>query len=333
MWVLTNVQQLNMHGLVALSINEPLSQVVLDGHDTRLLQHYITSTSLTISTDAETTTLWQDTVPRLARQHPFLMHGILACAELHLAYLYPAEERDHVLRASMHQELAMPIFRSAIANVDKDNCHAILAFSHALVIYTWASEKQDERLLLVEADRQDILPPWLYFLRGGCELFCKVWHQVETGPVWALASACGIPLVVPDSKTDLVVYLLSAIPEQTSPGAWTLEECKIYHDAAVQLGTAFSSTPPTEIFTTWDALRIWPMYISVEFYALLQRLHSGALILLAHFCILLQRVESHWYFEGRATRLLSTILRRLDRRWHHYIKWPLQEVGLSSVLA
>lgn len=260
------------------------------------------------------------------------MHGILACAGLHLSYRCPAQAREYSIAAGIHQDIAMPLFRSTIAHADQENCHACLIFSHLLVICTWASEKQDERLLLVEADGDDVLPPWLYFLRSGCSLLCNVWDCIEAGPVKALALAWEIPIAAPKSKTDLVVNLLSAIPEPSSADAWPDEECKIYHDAAVELGKAFVSTPLTEEFTTWDALRIWPMYASVEFCTLLKSWHPGALILLAHYCILLQRVESHWYFDGRATRLLSTILRHLDVRWHQYIEWPLQEIGVSSVM-
>jgi hypothetical protein len=254
---------------------------------------------------------------------------MLACAGLHLAYLYPGKEREYSIAARTHQDIAMPLFRSAIGKVNQDNCHACLVFSHLLVIYTWVSERQDERLLLVGADGEDILPPWLYFLRSGCSLFCHIWDDVETGPIKALALAWDLPVAPPKAKTDLVIRLLSALPAHSSPDAWLDEEYKIYHDSAVELGTAFAATPLSENYTTWDALRIWPMYASVDFFALLKSWHPGALILLAHYCILLQRVESNWYIEGRASRLLSTILHHLDSKWHQYIKWPLQEIGIT----
>lgn len=314
------------YSLVAPLIDEPLHNDMLDEPDTALLRHYITSTSLSIAPDAETKTLWQDVAPRLAHRHTFLMHGILACAGLHLAHLNPVQQREHAIRASSHQDRAMPLFRSAVANVDWDTCEAVFLFSHLLVIYSWASEKQDERLLLVQANGQDPLPPWLYFLRSGCSLLCNVWDRIESGPVRPLASAWEIPKAMRASEPEFMMKLLSVIPEQTSPDAWTVEECQIYRDAAAVLGRAFACTHPSEAFTTWDALRVWPMYSSVEFFELLQRWHPGALILLAHYCILLERVEWHWYFEGRATRLISTIIPRLDTRWHCYIQWPLEEI-------
>lgn len=274
--------------------------------------------------------LWQTTVPDIACQCPFLLHGILACAGLHLAHLYPAQEQEYTIAARKHQDIALPLFRKTVDNIDPDNCHAFFAFSHLLVIYTWAAEKHDDLLLLVSTDEEDTIPPWLYFLRNGCSLLCKVWDSIENGPVKALASAWEIPSAEPKAKTTLVTHLLSAVPDRTSPDSWSSEVCKIYLDAALELEKAFASTPASEYYTTWDALRIWPMYASVQFFALLKTWHPGALILLAHYCILLQRVESNWYFEGRASRLLLTILNHLDAKWHQYIKWPLQEIGVSQ---
>lgn len=315
-----------------MSISEPLPHAILDDSDSHLLQHYISSTSLTLAWDLETKVIWQDIVPQLAQQNPFLMHGILACAGLHLAYLYPDQERQYSIVAGIHQDIAMPLFRSVIASVDANNCHATLVFSHLLVIYSWASEKQDSRLLLVEAEGDDLLPPWLYFIRSGCSLLCKVWDCLESGPIKALVNAWGIPIKAPLSRTELVIHLLSAIPEESSPDAWLAEECKIYHDAAVELGTAFASTPLSTNYTTWDTLRIWPMYTKMEFFELLRTWHPGVLILLAHYYILLKKIEEHWYFEGRAKPLLSTVWRRLEPKWHQYIAWPLQEIGVNPTI-
>lgn len=301
--------------------------------ETILFEHFITSTSLTLATNYETRVLWQTTVPRLAHKHRFLLHGLLACAGLHLAYLNPTQATEFTIAARSQQDIAMPLYRSAMNNVDVGNCDACLAFSHILVIYTWASEKEDERLLLVEPEGEDVLPTWLYFIRSGCSLMCHVWDDILAGPVEVLASQWDIPITPPTVRTDLVVHLFSAVPECSSPEAWPEEEIKIYRAAAVELGTAFACTPLVDNYTTWDTLRIWPMYASADFFALLRTWHPGALILLAHFCLLLQRVEKNWYFEGRASRLLFTILQHLDAKWHRYIQWPLGEIPIRPGMA
>jgi hypothetical protein len=303
--------------------------MLLDDSDNALLRHYISSTSITIA-DENSEALWQDTVPQLARRNPFLMHGILACSALHLAYKTPSHQLEYLVKATSHQHIAMPQFRSAIAHVNEENCHSVMVFSHLLVIYSFALESQDERLLIVDANGPDILPSWLHFLRNGCLMVCTVWDQIVAGPIKDLAEQWEVPVeVLEDGQTPLERYLLSVIPPQSAEDAWPEEVCRVYSETAIALGRAFSCTRALGgKLTTWDALRIWPMLISVEFIELLREWHPGALILLAHYCILLKKVESHWYFEGRATKLLSTIVHRMDLRWHCYIRWPLEEMEI-----
>lgn len=43
----------------------------------------------------------------------FLMHGILACSALHLAYLDPSRRPKYVVEALGHQDRAIPGFRQA----------------------------------------------------------------------------------------------------------------------------------------------------------------------------------------------------------------------------
>ncbi|KFY02230.1 hypothetical protein O988_02303 [Pseudogymnoascus sp. VKM F-3808] len=305
-----------------------LLQSQLDESDSALLHHYITYTSLTLAADARTKYMWQVTVPHIASQFPFLLHGILACTALHLAYLDPGRGRELMIRGRAHQDRAMPLFRSAIESPNKDNCDAVFAFSHLLVIYSFAAEREDDQLFLVESNALDTLPSWLYFIRCGCVMLCDVWDQLESGPVGSLVSACEIPITFSeDEQEPLIDLLLSAIPSQGSEDSWSEDVCKIYRDAATELGVAFASTQdPNSGFAAWDALRIWPMRISDAYLNLLGQKHPGALILLAHYCILLQRLNSHWYFEGRAKRLLLTAMSCLDTRWHHFIERPLAEI-------
>lgn len=52
---------------------------------------------------------------------------------------------------------------------------------------------------------------------------------------------------------------------------------------------------------------------------LLSTWHPGTLILLAYYCMIFQKVEAHWYLDGRATGLLSIIVQNLDVQWHHQV--------------
>lgn len=319
--------------ILDISIEEPQCAHILSGEkDVFLFRHFISHTAATIATDSITLRLWKEAVPLLSHSHPFLLHGILAISALHLAHLTSTTfslHSEYLLSAITHQDTAMPDFRTSIAAVTPETSHAVFTFSHLLVLYGFASESQDERLLIV-SPAPDLTPTWLHFLRAGCELLCHVWDDLEAGPVKALVSAWDIPELVEDREktAPLVERLLSYIPSKEWDDAWSEDEMKIYRETATSLARAFVSEAHGISFSTWDALRIWPMCISKEYLELVRNQHPGALILLAHYCVLLKGVEGNWYFDGRATRLMKSIVSCLDRKWMDALGWPMGEIGM-----
>ncbi|KAH8603109.1 hypothetical protein B0O99DRAFT_605140 [Bisporella sp. PMI_857] len=306
-------------------------------NDDTLLHFYTTSTWSTLA-DTATAEVWQSTMPQLGQRFPFVMHGILACTALHIAHFRPCHQQDALLLASKHQAIALPLYRAAIENVNVENCDAIYAFAHLLAIYSFASSRQDEELLFVSNKEQNVIPSWLYFMRAGCLILCEVWAQLTEGLMKGLASVWDEPVeeALQETVEDLVlhpllIYLLSIIPEPTSADVWSEEISQIYRDAALELTRAFSHTQYLgRQFTTWHALRVWPMQLSLAYLNLLSSRHPAALILMAHFCIILKKLECKWYFEGRATSLLNTVMSCLDQKWHHYIKTQLEDFGKQS---
>jgi hypothetical protein len=298
-----------------------------------LLQHYRTSTSETIATDADDVVLWKHTVVELASDHGFLMSGILSLTALHLAHLQPERRCDYAIRAGEYQDQAMPLFRKAIAQPDGENCDAILVFTHLLVLYSLASQRQPQpqpqqgceySLFLATNDPTDVVPTWLYLIRNGCCMLCDYWDVVGNGPCKTLTLAWDAPFDMDASsggRDDLVFEdLRSKISIWSVENGWSEDVRTVLQGAASELALAFACSASTpETFTTWDALRVWPMRISAEFIELLQALHPVALVLLAHYCLLLRRIESKWYFDGQATRLLGNIAQRLDPKWQSWL--------------
>ena len=102
--------------------------------------------------------------------------------------------------------------------------------------------------------------------------------------------------------------------------------------ALVELSRAFSKAQAARsrsVFTIWTAIYIWPVQVSQDYLDLLKNRDPAALILLAHYCILLEPLESHWYMNGYSKRLLSRIYNQLDQEWRQCLHWPLEEIGLQ----
>ncbi|KAL5334991.1 hypothetical protein BJX70DRAFT_391020 [Aspergillus crustosus] len=322
---------------------------VLHITDTSLLTHYFTATHHTFITGPETTHLWASVIPTLATQHDFLLHGLLACTALHKAYLSPDADtkRQYTLLAYKHQAIALPEFQLTITNPTEENCHALLAFSHLLIIYSFASSSTDiddpETQISPffqdpndnEPDMQP-LPNWLYFIRGSCSMLQSVMRSILAGPGHVLINAWGSRPREENyggRETVLLRHLLSILPSPSLPISteqhiWTDINIQIYTAAAKQLNTTFlylQHRAPEHI-TAWNILRVWPMTVSLEYFTLLQQNHPGALILLAHYCILLRRMERYWYFEGKAAALVRLIRRRLGGEWRGWVEGAMESV-------
>ncbi|KAL2812784.1 hypothetical protein BDW59DRAFT_36664 [Aspergillus cavernicola] len=327
----------------------------LDADNAAILDHYFQHTYQTFVTSTETEHIWRRVVPNLASQHDFLLHGLLACTALHQAYLHrhnPARVEEYVLRACALQEIALPGFRTAIETPSKENCDAILSFAYLLVVYSFASTccyspaspadipEATTSLFLIEngtgekstIQPKTILPNWLYLLRGGCSMICDEWESIREGPVRALSDAWDIDLETSDERdTDLLARLLAVIPTTGSTDDdeyWSETITAIYTRAAIQLSRSFAYLHRTQRspITTWDVLRVWPMEVSMEYMNLLHQEHPGALILLAHYCILLKYMEGYWYFDTKAKLLICTIQKMLGARWGGFIQGALDTV-------
>jgi hypothetical protein len=197
------------------------------------------------------------------------------------------------------------------------------------------------------------LPTWLYFLRNGCVLLFSVWDAVEFGLVYEMAASWDIPIPISASESphtfSLISYFNTLIPSTTittdfasnneDNTLWDEDVIVVYKEAATSLASALtiallspSSSPSqceAQLFTPWLALRIWPMKLTLAFLSLLcneTNPHPAALILLAHYCLVLRRLDGCWYFYGGAKELLGSVLKRLDERWRRCVEWPIRDI-------
>ena len=293
----------------------------VDTRDDFLLHHYLKSTYLTLVDRHGADDAWQIGFPQLAQSNPFLMHGILACSALHLAYESTSEKQAYLISARGHQDIAMRLFRKAIEQISESNCNAILAFSHLLVIYSLAEERPDESLLLANTSEshQELLSNWLYFVRNGCLLVCDFWDRIENGPLAMLAASWEIPIMSTGTKTSELSSFIRLLSHLEGV-EWSQDACSTCRTAALSLEMAFGSADAlNQEFTIWDAVRVWPMSVSAEYIQLINQEHPAALVLLAHYCLLLVRLKSIWYVAEAPYRVLAALMARLDSRWHPHV--------------
>lgn len=152
----------------------------------------------------------QQKVPELARQHPFLMHDILAQAALHLSWLRLAQQQHYSSLATRHHGLALPQFCLTLQHLNESNYDALLAYSFSLVwcaFATRAAPLTDEGIR-DKSDMGRLIPEWFSLLRGACLI-------IRLSRPWIVHSSQSMPRIPPpaaflQSSDHLQLTALSA---------------------------------------------------------------------------------------------------------------------------
>ena len=66
------------------------------------------------------------------------------------------------------------------------------------------------------------------------------------------------------------------------------------------------------------------------FSKLLKQRLPQALVILAHFCVLMDLLDTRWWIHGWARRIMQDIQTALEDSWRHWIEWPVQVVLMKE---
>lgn len=284
--------------------------------DLELLHQFLTSTCIATGQLPEVTDRLQMTVPALAQEHPFVMHGILAMAATHLSRLRPSRQAYYAALGAKNHDQALPRFQSTLREMNSENCHALIFYSKSLVWCSMASGEHRD----VDAG-SNWLPQWFYLLRGSCLIVksSKIW--LEDGP---FRSHKLDDFVNHEESPD--DERIRALLSQYS----FLNESMLCKTVFLALREAFTRASMHQHNTPYrNAINFWISSLPNEYVSLLQTKEPWALVVLAHFCVLLHRSESVWFMKGQAARLMSLIVEFLDSNWRQLVQWPCQEIGIG----
>ncbi|KAH8879161.1 hypothetical protein GQ53DRAFT_672670 [Thozetella sp. PMI_491] len=299
---------------------------VFDMEDMTLWHHFIKSTAETISSP------WGEELPQLALSCDYLLHGILAAAALHLAFLYPELHEKYNFLATIHQDLAIGPFQRAMKDITTENGNQLFAFSTLLIVFNFASSRAPEELLpSLDGGSQTGIANWISCLRGCYSIHQAARLHIQAGPLGFLITegrklfdvlSSGIVPLPEDDKSLLQitegVMMLPSVRSST-----TLDEMDSYVEAIAKLRNYLAvSTMDQSPVMRRAITSMWAATISETFIRLLREKRPPALIIMAHFCILLERADNCWYISGRAVALFTTVDQTLDAEWAGYIEHP-----------
>jgi hypothetical protein len=148
------------------------------------MYHYATTVYALVGVRENLVHLWRDYIPKQAIKHPFLMHGLLALAAIHLAYLQPELSSQHLQAFNKHQAVALEEFRSILSSsVDPTRADALFALAATLSVSSMAQTltQVDDAAL-----DMDTITELFILTRGVKNVIGLTYEHITAGPMAVL---------------------------------------------------------------------------------------------------------------------------------------------------
>ena len=290
-----------------------------------LMYHYATTVCDIVGVREDLIHLWRDYIPQQAIKHPFLMHGILALAALHLAYLQPSSSLRKLQTCDKHQAIALEQFRSILSSpIDPQLADARFALAATLAVSSMARScaGTDSAALDVSTIAE------LFILtRGVRDMILLSAEHIRTGPMVSLLHIRRCPEPTEVSLPPSVYAQFEAVQHMLV--SYGLDPDALHHCQTALLEPRGIYQNIAHILPSGNVelgdLSRWQVLVSMEYITLVQAHNPPALVILAHYAVTMTTVHTAWYTQVWAERALHSIGHALEGTMQHWIHWPMDQ--------
>lgn len=287
-----------------------------------LFHHYSSSTAPSMSDVAHIRQVWQAVVPREALSYNFLVHGLVAFAAIHVANNCPADGPFYKRLALSHRQRALQSALAPLNHITPANCHALFAFAGVTAFSTftvYSSETSPVDVMLdffpVVRGTKTVLRSALEWISHGAlhPLIERQWDE------WKIDAASSPSALTPEVKEHLC-----KLEKLNCRTARDEEEHECFAVAIQRLIDAYETYK--YIVGDRSLVFVWTVVVPNEFVAALQSRKPMALVILAHYGILIHSVGEQWWARGRGAGLVEAVHLELPTEWKDAVSWPLRVV-------
>lgn len=296
--------------------------------DLELFHHFITSTYSTFGDSADQhREIWQVHVPRCGITFPSIHHLNLAIGALHLAYENPDRRDEYVMKADNHFTFGVRSVTNILSKLDSDNCQMVY-LSAVLIcfIYFARGPRKGEYLVFSETGQSE----WLVLMRGVRYILLSKHDEVFSGILDPGEQEP--PKMTLALETELLeqrVHLDAArqFLEENVPES----EKELYVSAMEKLIAAFEEMHNIRSIRNDGAVLMpaiigWIYRLPETFVRQLEDKDSFALVILAHWSVMLKYMTPSWFMEGWDVHVISGIRSSLRVDYHQWIEWPVRTI-------
>ncbi|KAK6812491.1 hypothetical protein RU639_011747 [Aspergillus parasiticus] len=302
--------------------NEPRSSLSL--WEFELLHHWIINVADSFDVSPGFHRAWRDQAITAATKHDFFMHMILIISALHLATTnspkFTERHREFILNGCSD---AMSAFQRAAQNVTDDNCEELRSFPFIVAVYGLALAQFDR----IEKSEETVLDETIHIM-----------NLIKANYILAQTTD---PIIRSRSVKRWVEEEDILVEGENSSGHSDLIQAvnnlQIYIDISgddedVRTLNTRAATKITEpaTYTLKPNLRpfVWPNLVEDEFLGLLTARNPMALVILAHYAVVLDQARSQWWCANWGARIVSVVRSCLPEQFIPAIAYPLDTIRL-----
>jgi len=122
-----------------------------------------------------------------------------------------------------------------------------------------------------------------------------------------------------------VLHEILKLPAVTTTSS--IEDIEACSEAIERLRESFAlSHSQQQRLTVKRIAYTFLVFVNDRFLKLVATGCPPALVIMAHYCVLLNMMSSAWFMLDRAAQMLQIIQDHLDPEWHKFIEWPVRNM-------
>ncbi|KAF2794432.1 hypothetical protein K505DRAFT_336933 [Melanomma pulvis-pyrius CBS 109.77] len=288
----------------------------------RLMHHFHTITAKTLVVDSAEDFV-QTHLVKTAFSYRFLLHSILALAALHLSRIEQSLQMDYMHQAERHHDAAVGLFRDQIQDIDETNIEAVLFFAATLDPYSSAvpmntndPDHAFDGILQSFALTRRLRPMVAQFYpKLSTSEFARLIPPDTQGMDWGAEPPADSELTKFRKFSEVIQHL------------YPPDIIEAYGNAIRILELLFARVAQLPDLPSAAFVKLWVHHVDPRFLELLSERQPGALIIFAHYGVLLRRVRHYWFMEGYAEQVLHIADMFVPGEWKAWLDWPREQIS------
>ncbi|KAJ5814714.1 C6 finger domain protein [Penicillium riverlandense] len=296
--------------------------------DLQLFHNFVIETYRTLADTPEAENVWQRHIVQWGIAFPSILHLILAISALHLGHENPALRDQYVQQAGDHFTFGVRSVTSILNQLNEDNCQKVY-ISAVLICFIYFARRPHAGEYLIFSD--DGPGEWQALMHG-VKLIVQSYREKVFSGVLKPESGLEDGTIDSVSQSEMNEYTVHVDAVQSLVEKEIAESDRGIYDAGIQdllsVMRAVYMKRSSQIRATgfMQVLIGWLYRLPEEMVSLLEQKEPVALIILAHWGMLLKYMRSVWFMEGWDGHIVSGVRSALPANLQHWIEWLEKKV-------